>query len=162
MALRGSQYCFTLRRIDPIADYAEGVTRIVELNLGVVCDHAHLDRSGKLSIVGIFDVIHASSFPHRWPMMHLVLRFSLHRSEAKKMHDVEVKVADEDGKELARITAQFSAEPGKIRGLPLQVSLPVPIANAVFPHAGTYSFDVLVDGRFEGSVPLHLNEMAGR
>lgn len=131
----------------------------MELNIGVVCDHAHVERSGKLCIIGIFDVINASSFPAHWPQLYLVLRFTQHPDELNRTHSAEILLGIEGQEKQQIFGVDFVTDEPMTPELPARTSIYLPITDVVFPREGIYGFDVFVDGRFEGSVPLYVRKV---
>lgn len=129
----------------------------MEIKIAVLADAANVSQENKLNITGIFNRIASSTYPLVWPSMYLVVRLNAHPSEAG-MHNLLIRVADEDGLEVARLEAEFELPKPAERGMPIMSQFIVPIRNATFPHSGDYSFDILIDGRYEGSVPLYLRE----
>jgi hypothetical protein len=127
----------------------------MELKLAVLADAANVSQEGKLNITGIFDSIGFEEPPFTWPLINFVCRFEVHPAETGH-HPVLVRVADEDGAELVRIEGELRIrrKPNAPPGEPVRTQFIVPIHNATFPKPGRYVFDILVDGRYEGSVSL--------
>lgn len=130
----------------------------MEIKLAVLADAANVSQQGKLNITGIFNRINARQLPATWPMMNLVIRVEAHRSEAGTDHTVEVRIVDADGQQIGLIEGGFRVEPAQHPAHPIRGDFIVPITGATFPHAGTYSFDILIDGRYEDSLQLFLEE----
>ena len=126
----------------------------MEVDLALLADAATIDGSGKLNILGIFDRLGTTAFPTRHPRMSLVLRFSAGVHEVGK-HGVGIVLKAPDGKEVIRIDGEMNLTAG-----PLSVSGGVLVPHilnmdgVVFPVAGRYSFDVIVDGEHHVSIPL--------
>lgn len=129
----------------------------MEIKIAVLADAANISLENKLNITGIFNRIQAGKFPATWPFMAFVLRLEAHRSEVGK-HDIQIRIVDEDGGQIASIDGHFTIGRAKEAGLPITAQFIVPIANASFPKAGTYAFDILIDGRYEGTVQLFVVE----
>lgn len=127
----------------------------MEIKIAVLADAANVSSEGKLNITGIFNRLNASAFPVRWPSMTLVVRFEAHGNEVGD-HNLAVRIVDEDGSELARIEGMLHLGEPDDPGLPIIAQLISGIQDAVFAHPGTYAFDILIDGRYLGSTPLHV------
>jgi len=135
----------------------------MEIDIAVLADAANITTEGKLNITGIFDQITASVFPTVWPSCTLIIRLVGHQSETGE-HKINVRIADEDGKELSRLNGEIKLNRKRnvssVRSL--QAPLIFNIVNLQLPRPGTYTFDVLIDGRFEVGVPLHVEEAGGQ
>lgn len=128
----------------------------MEIKLAVLADAANVSQEGKLNVMGIFTNIYAHKFPAVHPSMVLVLDIEAHPSEVDINHSVLVKVVDEDGKEIVRIDGSIEIGAAKDQKLPPHVSFTIPLKGLNFARPGVYSFDILIDGRYERSVPLHI------
>lgn len=126
----------------------------MEVDLALLADAATIDGSGKLNILGIFDRLGTSAFPTRHPRLSLVLRFSAGIHEVGK-HEVEIVLKAPDGKEVVRIDGEMSLTAGR-RGVADGVLVPhiLNMDGLVFSAPGRYSFDVIVDGTHQVSIPL--------
>jgi hypothetical protein len=125
----------------------------MEIEFAVLADYAANTDEGKLVVAGIFDSVYAPQLPVHHPMMAVAMRVRAHPGE-EGPHDVRVRIVDPDGREVvppmdAHVvfesldpldggTAQLVMQ---IMGTPLSVP-------------GRHSVDVLIDGRFEKSIPL--------
>lgn len=128
----------------------------MEIKLAVLADAANVSQEGKLNVMGIFTNIYAHKFPAVHPSMVLVLDIEAHPSEAGIEHSFLVKVVNEDYKEIAKIDGSIKFDTPKDQKLPPHASFPIPLKGMRFEKPGVYSFDILIDGRYERSVPLHV------
>lgn len=125
--------------------------------LAVACDHALIDQSGKLSVIGIFERIWVERFPAVHPRLHLVLRLKGRRTEIGE-HPVQIVLHGPDGIEVLRGdgTVQIGEPPAGVTeveaGAVLAFDVPL-------ERAGTYTFDILVDGDSAASVPVTVSQM---
>jgi hypothetical protein len=126
----------------------------MEVDLALLADAATIDGSGKLNILGIFDRLGTSALPARHPHLSLVLRFSAGVHELGR-HDVAIVLHAPDGKEVVRIDGEMNLS-GGVRDVSSGVMVPhiLNLDGLVFPTAGRYAFDVLVDGEHHVSIPL--------
>jgi hypothetical protein len=126
----------------------------MEVDLALLADAATIDGSGKLNILGIFDRLGTSALPARHPHLSLVLRFSAGVHELGR-HDVAIVLRAPDGKEVVRIDGEMNLS-GGVRDVSSGVMVPhiLNLDGLVFPTAGRYAFDVLVDGEHHVSIPL--------
>lgn len=72
---------------------------MIEIRYAAFCDHALVDRSGKLSIIGIFDAIRPPQLPFNMPTFYLVVGFEAASDEAQQF-DAKYLVMGEDGASL--------------------------------------------------------------
>jgi len=129
----------------------------VNVVLAVACDYAIIDQHGKLSVLGMFERIWVAQFPVVHPRLHLVLRLKGQRTEIG-VHPVQIRLVDDLGREILRGdgTVQIGAPPAGIAeveaGAVLAFDIPL-------EHAGTYTFEITVDGRLEATVPLMVSQI---
>ena len=125
--------------------------------LAVVCDHALIDQSGKLSVIGIFERIWVERFPAVHPRLHLVLRLKGRRTEVGD-HPCEIVLHDPDGREVLRGdgSVQFGEPPAGV----MEVEAGAVLAFDVpLDGPGSYVFNIAVDGVPAASVPITVTQM---
>ena len=132
----------------------------MEIKTAVLADTANVSQEGKLNIMGIFNRIHSESFPVTWPCMALVVRLEAHSSEVGS-HEITIQITDEDGGKLAKIQGDLDIGGGDDPEDPPHGHIILPIQNAKFFKPGVYSFDILIDGRYEDSARLLVRERLG-
>lgn len=122
----------------------------------LLADYASVDDKKKLNVMGVFNEIHASSFPAMHPTMAIVTRLSASAAEAHSIRKLTVKILDEDGHtellDYTRDVGVTEAPPGRrinIDGL-------LRVQGVIFPAPGTYQVSVLIDGDEKGNVPIYL------
>ena len=115
----------------------------MEIEVFTICDYAQ-DNGGKMTIVGTFDVINASTIPFLHPCF-VALRLRFQKSEAGH-HKVVMKLSDKDSKELANVAAEFDIGLPRV-GDHSTANLPIPM-NIKFETDGKFKFELLVDGTF--------------
>jgi len=125
----------------------------MEVDLAVLADAANKTESGKLNILGIFDGLALGpEFPASSPTFAIVVRIVVHPSEAGN-HSLVLRLADADGQEVAKLEGDFQVARKRPSGKPIR--LPFVLNSQVkFPAAGEYVFDVLINGRWERSIPI--------
>ena len=132
----------------------------MEIKTAVLADTANVSQEGKLNITGIFNQIQSGSFPVTWPSMVLVVRLEAHSSEIGS-HKITIQITDEDGGKLATIQGNLDISGDNDPEDPPHGHLILPIQNAKFSKPGVYSFDILIDGRYEDSARLLVRERRG-
>lgn len=129
----------------------------MELVSFVVCQSANLGPDGTFNILGGGrDRLAAPAFPLVVPTMTLVLRVEAQPTEVGQ-HRLGIRLVNADGRLLmAPPDAEF--EVGSGRRL---VNFLMEVANLRFPAAGSYGFEVRIDGQHCRSWPLELIEVKG-
>jgi hypothetical protein len=125
----------------------------MEIEFAVIADYAANTDAGKLVVAGIFDSIFAPQLPVHHPTMAVAMRIRAHPGE-EGGHDVRVRIVDPDGREVvpamdAHVVFE-SMDP--VEGGTAQMVMQ--IMGTPFSMTGRHSVDVLIDGRFEKSIPL--------
>jgi hypothetical protein len=130
----------------------------MEVTLATFSDYAVVDQTGKLSIMGIFDVIGAPRFPAIHPQIFICIRFQFRSIEFKTQHAVRLVLQDPDGRqvvpafEIPKLEVQSPV--GDAPYSYTQVSLG--LQGIRLPKPGTYSAEIAVDGIHRASIPLHV------
>jgi hypothetical protein len=129
----------------------------VIVHLALVCDHAIIDQHGKLSVLGIFDRIWVERFPAIHPRLHLVLRLKGRRTEVGD-HTVLIQLVDDTDREILRGegNVQIGEPPAGIVDIEAAAVLAFDVP---LEKAGTYSFEIAVDGTPVASVPITVAQM---
>jgi len=129
----------------------------MDIPFAVIADGANVSREGKLNILGIFDTIHARSFPVTHAEMKLVIRVVAAPDEAGIEHAIEIKLLDDEGGAVLGMKA--NVVPHSVpEGKPLKLDQVVSMHNVTFKKAGTYHFAIVVDGEQKATLPLTVNE----
>jgi hypothetical protein len=133
----------------------------MEVDLAVLADAANMSESAKLNILGVFDnMTLGPDFPATTPTFAIVVRVVAHPSELGT-HALTLRAADPDGREVARLDTEFTIT----RTAPTSRATRAPLilhAQVKFPAEGEYTFDVLLDGRWETSLPLEVRRAQER
>jgi hypothetical protein len=129
----------------------------VRIDCALLCDAVTV-REGLLHMLGGgVTRVHRRGYPAALSPLSLAVRILVHPTEIDRTHQLEVRLQDADGKEVAKVDVQFgvadpgSVEPGEELSVPLPLTMPSQIA---LPHAGRYSFEFLIDGIHQLSVPF--------
>lgn len=125
----------------------------MQLEFAFLCDAATVDSSGKLNVLGIFDALGGEDFPVRFPRITVVVS-CLGLPEERRDHSLNIRLLSPDGQDV-------------LEPLALPVELPTGTARArmigellqvQFEEPGPYSFEVELDGRPLGSIPLKVTQ----
>ncbi len=134
----------------------------MEIDSALLCDAATV-REGLLHILGGgITRIARPEYP-AYVGMTLALRILVHPTEADRQHQLEVQLLSADGARIVGFQAQFGINDPSVLMPGEQISVPLPITpppQIQLPAAGTYSFEVLVDGVHQASVPFMAFEAA--
>lgn len=123
----------------------------MELKYACVCDYAILDKMDKLSILGIFDGITSVQFPATHSRMFFVALFQAHPSEVGN-HPIKITLVNADGEQIIDPFEQEIIAAWNI----LNCNLLIEMLGITFPTEGLYAFDIVLDNRHVGSVPISL------
>ncbi len=129
----------------------------MEVRLAVVADAANVSQEGKLNILGEFNQIFTSDFPTIHPSMSLVIKIEGDISEVEEEHRLQIRIVNEDGERIAELeekTFKFS-EPADA-AFPAAKGMITNLRNVIFDRPGVYSFDILIDGRYEDAIPFQV------
>lgn len=129
----------------------------MRIDCALLCDAATV-REGLLHILG-GGVTRAGRNQYPAPVgLTLALRILIHPTEADEKHKMEVKLQDADGKALAGFDIEFhpkrdeaKLDPGEHLSMPIPLNFPPQVQ---LPQPGQYSFEVLIDGIHQVSVPF--------
>ncbi len=131
----------------------------MEIVLATLADAANTSSDGKLNLMGLFDTLYAAAMPVTHPSMQLVLRIRAEPSETDRQHELEIRCMDEDGRELFKVTGEFSvqAPPGK----PATFNHVVGINNLTLQKYGGYTFPIFINRDLKRTVELDVAKAEG-
>lgn len=114
-----------------------------------LCDHALIDSQGKLSVIGIFDVIGAGQFPISHVGSFLAFGISLNAAELNHPLQVRIQLVAEDDEQIMEAAALLEptgqAKVGDIPSVPQAFPIPpIPLAKP-----GRYSFRLWLNDVFK-------------
>lgn len=118
-----------------------------------LCDAATV-REGLLHILGGgITRLWREQFPAQIAAT-LAVMIVLHPTEAESEHKMVIRVASEDGQDIATMEGSFRAQrgdlskPGELIASPLVLNL----HSVPLPRAGSYSVDILIDNQHQRSL----------
>lgn len=133
----------------------------MNLKFGVLADYAGQGAAGKTILVGIFDTLfnpqHLESFQS--PPFFLFAAIEAHVTEGTE-HRAVIHFTTGDGGDLpvpVRLELPFTLA-ARGPGRNLAGNLILGLQGLPLPGNGSYEFNVLVDGRHVGSVPLYVTD----
>lgn len=132
----------------------------MEVRLAILADAANVSQEGKLNILGEFNTIWAATFPVALPRMVMVLKLEASMGEGAR-HKLGIRVIDQDAQAVAPpIDGEVQLGPPVESGEPMRTQVILQFDHLPFSSAGTFAFEVLVDGRRQASVPLYVRQRA--
>jgi hypothetical protein len=126
----------------------------VRVDTALVCDAVSV-REGLLNVLGGgVTRLNPPTYPHAFQGA-LALRLIAHPTEAATPHGFRIVLQTEDGKRLVEIGGDMETqpadnlEPGEELAIPLGLNF-----NVSVPSPGGYSFEVLIDGIHQTTLPF--------
>ena len=129
----------------------------MRVDLAVLADYAAMTADQKLLIVGVFDTVWLGSFPATYPSIYLALRVIVGPDDQGD-HQLDLRLADPKGDQLVALRADFSVKPPDAGDEAGALQLVLQFGNVEFKEPGLHAVDILIDDRFEETVPLRLRE----
>jgi hypothetical protein len=126
----------------------------MRVTTALLCDAATV-REGLLNVLaGGVTRVNAPVYPFQYEGA-LAVVFTAHPTEASKEHDFQVILQSEDGQRVAELGGQMQAQPGPDLQPGEEMTIPVVLKfGQVLPAPGRYSFEVLIDGVHQVTVPF--------
>ena len=128
----------------------------MDVPLAVVADYANVTKEGKLNVMGFFASLNAKAFPHVHPQMHLVWQAEAGPAEWGMKKDIEVKLLDENAKQLLSVRGNLEVPARGEAGRPVTINSIMVFNNIKFESAGDYVFAILVGGETKKNVPFRV------
>ena len=133
-----------------------------KLNYMHLCDEVSFSQEGKLSIIGIFDVINVINIPGSLIKAYLVCNFTVLNNDLKEA-TISISVNNKKTKEdVVRIPELKVLIPEQDKIIPnrakvLGVSLQ--LVNVSFKETGEYNMSVVVNEENVGSYTFYVNQL---
>jgi hypothetical protein len=133
---------------------------MIQFDVGLLADNAHVDGNGKLYVLGEFRYIFAASVPALHAQMAVVARWVAPTMEVKdKQHTIELEMVDQDGRGVLprspKIPLGFS-EIGPVEYGQSQALLILQMAGLLLPKYGNFAINFIVNDVNNGSVRFHV------
>ncbi|MGQ0813086.1 MAG: DUF6941 family protein [Gemmatimonadota bacterium] len=123
----------------------------------LISDYAEV-INGKLVVVGTFDTINAPSLPWVQPLMAFSMVVHGHQSEAGRQIELEMKILDQNRKELGAVKGEGQFPQAAPPGLPLRAVLAGRIIGIPFEHEGPYGFEVYLNGTYHAGAVIYVQK----
>ena len=121
------------------------------------CEHAEARQDGRLDVHGVFHQLYAPGFPAKQDRMVLALAIEWD-TEGEGRREFKIDLLDPSGSPSLTISGHTDVSARTPGEAPPQTRLLLPMEEIVFPAAGTYFFELAVDGETVRAAPLHLIE----
>jgi hypothetical protein len=133
----------------------------LEIEHAILADYAALMGDGKLMVAGIFNIILVEGLPA--VQTQLSLAFRLHSATGEDpSHSIMIRLVDPDGVSLIQDISGPIPEPTDDPSGGGYSQLVVNLRLVPFEREGPHSFDILIDGRYEHSIPLTVVRMTSK
>lgn len=127
------------------------------LDFAFLADAAEAEPGRKFYVLGGgIDQIAGASFPLHHPHMSLVMRWMMHPTEMNLKHNLEVRLVDADGGEMAKIQGQIEATGQSNAGREAAINMVINMAGTRFERPGDYAIDVLMNNQHMKSLSLRV------
>lgn len=127
--------------------------------IAAIADHAWVEN-GCLSVFRTFDSINAGSFPFNLSRISVALRLLIGTAECGG-HKLEIILADPEKRKLMNSLVNINFRSPKDSLPEAAFSFALNGQNIIFPNAGDYTVEILIDGKVESSIPLYVRENKG-
>ncbi len=128
----------------------------MEVTFMLLADHASAEN--KLNLLGVFNRITATTFPHRHHRMALAMLLTIPTAETEESKNLQIRLVDEDSRELLRISNPgfFALRPSDPRATSAQVPLIFELTGVEFPEPGAYFWLLEENGTVVKELPVYL------
>lgn len=116
-------------------------------------------QDAALTVYQTFNQMEAGDLPAQVPLLAVSLVIHGHRDEGGTRHEVEIRLLDEDRnvQPPTPLRREFEFKPGPPPpGMPLRHVLVNRIFGLRFEEAGTYAFEVYIDGTYHATTSFYL------
>jgi len=127
---------------------------MIKPTLLAVADYANTGESGKLNIMGIFDVIYSQSFPTRHHQLFLVSRFIADPDESGNKYNFTFRLAYIDSlEEIVSVAVEITIGESN-QGAFIPFNYLIQGRSIEFKYPGTYLFSVKMNDQLIGEIPI--------
>lgn len=123
----------------------------------VLCEDAGMRPDGRVDLYGVFHHLFAPGFPARQDRMTLVVVVEWTGEEVGN-HTFKIDMLDPTATPVLTINGHTDVGTPRPMEPPQQTRLVMGLADVVFPAAGTYEFEMEVEGSKQRVALLHLIE----
>lgn len=122
-----------------------------KLNFMHLCDDAIFSQDGKLSLIGIFEVINVATIPGSLLKAFLVFNLSVLNKALNKVElDITIKRSG-TGKEVLKLPTLTAAIAKNAGGIP-KIGVTLQLTNVIFQETGKYLVEVKAEKQLAGTL----------
>lgn len=123
-----------------------------KLNFIHLCDDAIFSQDGKLSLIGIFEVVNVVAFPGSLSRAFLVFNLVLLNKTLNKV-DLDITIKKEDtGKEVLKLPTLTPSIAGNRGNTESKLGITLQLNNITFQEAGKYFVELKANKEFVGKL----------
>jgi len=126
----------------------------MEVNL-FFCKHADTNDGGQLNMHGIFNELYAPGFPARQDLLFIAGIIEWDKHKQGKI-PFQIHLADDQGKAIFTIEGHSEVDSRTENQPPAKTQLLMPVEKVVFPEAGRYGVECLIEGENFSGPSLYL------
>ena len=120
------------------------------INWAFLCDYASLDASGKAYIIGIFEHVHVTSLPRRWPQLYVAMEI---QTGGKEEFKLSAMISAPSGKPASKkIVIPFNAK--RLGNRTRKGFVAFAFFNTMFEEEGEYHIQLYLNDTFIHHLPL--------
>ena len=123
----------------------------------LICEEATSRSDGRLNAGGVFHQLYAPGFPAQQDELVLAMALEWDQGETGRK-EFRIDLVDPDRSPSLTVSGHTDITPTPEGEAPPQTRLVLPMENVVFPKAGTYVFELQIDGGEYPLTPLHIVE----
>jgi hypothetical protein len=128
----------------------------MELQLALACEDARKRPDGRLDLIGVFDELSAPGFPARQDRMTVVFVMEWGQDQEGRQ-EFTADLVDAAGKKVLTIEGHTDVAGADGPTRP-RTELVMQLEKVIFPHAGTYRFQLTADGATRPAFSLVVSE----
>lgn len=133
-----------------------------KLNFIHLCDEVSFSQEGKLSIIGIFDVINIINIPGSLIKAYLVCNFTVLNNDLKEATisiTVNNKKTQEEIVKIPELKVSIPEQDKIIPNRPRVLGVSLQLVNIPFKETGEYNIFVVVDTEKVGGYTFYVNQL---
>jgi hypothetical protein len=123
-----------------------------DLQFSVLCDDVRREENGKFMLIGLFEAINSKKFPVVHPSLFVINRWC----KGEGVFRQRIRILNIEGKEKVFETGEQAFE---LKDINAHHTLISRFNNLLFPKAGKYWVEILLNDELILNYPLILNEV---
>jgi hypothetical protein len=132
----------------------------MQVRYALFADYAVVSIDQKISLIGLFDEINASTFPFQCPPIFIAVSIQAESSESRNWQ-LEILLWDEDGNSIFTRQTPITLPNPERAGATARHNEIMGVGGLLFSKAGDYSLIVKINGEERHRVVLRVNGPPG-